>query len=715
MFHKKSFSIILTTFLFTGCGGSSGVSTQISKEIKPIPENKISDKQPKDEPITIPNTKPVAKLVKSFTRESGSSSFIIPQVNDKENDNLTFTWKDGDNTISTEKNFNITNLKKGVHNLTFTVTDDKGASDTQTISITIIKANEKNDTPEAIDQNIETDEDNKVTFELNAYDAEGDTLTMHIVNSPSHGKLIGSYPYFTYTPDVDFRGSDKLSYTLNDGNSNSNKATIYIKVNTINDAPTVDAGKDKTIRIGDDTAISATAKDSDGDIVKYEWKEANILLSDKASFKYKPTTAGKHYLTLTVTDDEDATASDTMIVDVSNKLPLVVIRVEFNDFKFTNNAKTWSDKIFGTNEGQLNHFYKEISYGKLQFEKVTETQGTKNDGLITVNMDMNHPGTEAPFQTLLPKIIKKTDSYIDYSKYDINKNGFADIDELQVMFLFAGGEGATRQYPGVWAHAHCIYKAPELDNTKVMSCTHSTYSIFGERHKGYKNRVYDATIGIIAHELGHAALSLKDYYDTDKSSEGIGAFGLMGSGNWGRKSWEEKSGETPVHMIGWNKMQAKFIEPITIKDDTTNLKFIKASDNNYKLYKIPTQNENEYFLVENRDNSGYDRGLFSLKDGENFKGGLSIIHIDENKQNNDDETHKLADIEEANNAGLDKSLDDGGHRGDINNLYFSGNSDSFTPNSSPNSNLYDGSSSGINITNISDSGDIMSADITKEN
>jgi hypothetical protein len=68
----------------------------------------------------------------------------------------------------------------------------------------------------------------------------------------------------------------------------------------------------------------------------------------------------------------------------------------------------------------------------------------------------------------------------------------------------------------------------------------------------------------------------------------------------------------------------------------------------------------------------------------------------------------LVDIEEANNVGLDTLV----HRGHINNLFFSGNSTEFTPTTTPNSNRYDGESSNISITNISDTGETMTADIS---
>jgi hypothetical protein len=150
---------------------------------------------------------------------------------------------------------------------------------------------------------------------------------------------------------------------------------------------------------------------------------------------------------------------------------------------------------------------------------------------------------------------------------------------------------------------------------------------------------------------------------------------------------------------------------LVIENDTS-IELIATSNQNFKAFKIPTKNNNEYFLLENRAKSGYDRGLFILEDISHFNGGLMISHIDESidkyEIGNSDESHKLVDIEEANNASLDTNSSNRGH---INNLFFSSNQNSFTPQTTPNSNLYDGSTSNISITNISDSGASMSADI----
>ena len=66
------------------------------------------------------------------------------------------------------------------------------------------------------------------------------------------------------------------------------------------------------------------------------------------------------------------------------------------------------------------------------------------------------------------------------------------------MFLVAGGESAGGYIPGIWAHAGCIpsYGRETFDGYSIGECAYQGYSTFGERQGNY-----DATIGVIAHEL----------------------------------------------------------------------------------------------------------------------------------------------------------------------------------------------------------------------
>jgi len=85
----------------------------------------------------------------------------------------------------------------------------------------------------------------------------------------------------------------------------------------INQAPTVNAGEDRTATINESIKLTANAKDSDGSISTYEWKEGDKLLATTASFEYRATTVGKHLLTLTVVDNDGAVTKDTLVIIVN--------------------------------------------------------------------------------------------------------------------------------------------------------------------------------------------------------------------------------------------------------------------------------------------------------------------------------------------------------------------------------------------------------------
>lgn len=67
---------------------------------------------------------------------------------------------------------------------------------------------------------------------LTATDPDGDALTYAIVADPSHGSLSGTPPVVTYTPNAGYTGPDSFTFKANDGQLDSNIATVSITVRT---------------------------------------------------------------------------------------------------------------------------------------------------------------------------------------------------------------------------------------------------------------------------------------------------------------------------------------------------------------------------------------------------------------------------------------------------------------------------------------------------
>ena len=93
------------------------------------------------------------------------------------------------------------------------------------------------DPPVALDGNHTIDEDTMISIYLSATDSDGDVLTFSIVDEPENGLVDLSGASATYMPNMNFHGIDIFTFIANDGQSNSNVATISIIVMPVNDAP----------------------------------------------------------------------------------------------------------------------------------------------------------------------------------------------------------------------------------------------------------------------------------------------------------------------------------------------------------------------------------------------------------------------------------------------------------------------------------------------
>jgi len=124
------------------------------------------------------------------------------------------------------------------------------------------------DPPVADDQSVTTDEDTAKDITLTATDNDGDSLTYVVVDGPAHGTLTGTATALTYTPAGNYSGPDSFTFKTNDGQVDSNTATVSIEVTPVNDAPVAD---NQSVTIVENTAASITliAADIDGDLLTY--------------------------------------------------------------------------------------------------------------------------------------------------------------------------------------------------------------------------------------------------------------------------------------------------------------------------------------------------------------------------------------------------------------------------------------------------------------
>jgi len=162
--------------------------------------------------------------------------------------------------------------------------------------------------PIAEDANYTLNEDSALTFYLSATDADGDQLTFYVDSAPTNGTVTIEGTVATYTPYINFNGTDTFGFIANDGTFDSNVATIILSIMAVNDAPFwtyLPHGEE--IVVGETTSFTLQAEDVDGDELSYQLFDvigpgyvtlAENILTVQASEE------GEIEITVTVSDGE---------------------------------------------------------------------------------------------------------------------------------------------------------------------------------------------------------------------------------------------------------------------------------------------------------------------------------------------------------------------------------------------------------------------------
>jgi M6 family metalloprotease-like protein len=386
--------------------------------------------------------------------------------------------------------------------------------------------------------------------------------------------------------------------------------------------------------------------------------------------------------------------------EVLGEFNVLAILVQFSDNNSATSAPYFDNLMFNATGVSVRHYYRDASFGQLDIIAVDmpsslgwrmapQTYAYYVNDESGVNPD-SYPHNA---QRLVEDLVGLVDGVVDFSLYDNDDDGFVDV----FMVIHAGqGAEKTGSDADMWSHQWAIY--PRLTNDGVYV---SNYTMQPE----YLDAPGDMTIGVFVHELGHA-FGLPDLYDTDYSSNGIGSWGVMAYGSW---LGPQGNGGIPAHPCAWSRIQMGFVDPIGITVNTDNqiINDVKTSGDIFRLWTSGGVGD-EYFLVENRQTSGYDAYLPAS--------GLLVWHIDEAKSSNDEEwfpglnaaNHYLVALEQCDGLYELELYLDNGDRNDV--FPGNGSGNTFNALSATTSDSYTDGPSAVAVEDISAPSSAMMAD-----
>ena len=301
-------------------------------------------------------------------------------------------------------------------------------------------------------------------------------------------------------------------------------------------------------------------------------------------------------------------------------------------------------------------------------------------------------------QIIFNNALKQADGDVNFSRYDNNHDGKIDM----VYFLVAGYSssysGNNRGY--LWPHASNLsWTGSSYDGKKSDRYASST-ELYG--FESSPNTVTVEGIGTVAHEFSHV-LGLPDFYDTDYEDGGgeshhPGGWDIMADGG------DYNFGRSPVGYSYYERYSLGWAEGRELTESGSyTLNPVNTSGEGYIL-RSPV--ENEFFIIENRQKTGWDAHLPGH--------GMLVTRVDStnvniwaNNEVNCNPEHNYYELLRAGNT----------RSGDLISDPFPGNTGNImlTNSTMPSLRTWAGIENEYNILAISEKDDVISFNFMREN
>jgi len=249
-------------------------------------------------------------------------------------------------------------------------------------------------------------------------------------------------------------------------------------------------------------------------------------------------------------------------------------------------------------KGSVHDFFVENSYGKVDLEITVA-------GPYTLSKACSYYGandsTKTPPQDYISRLTEfgKEAANLTFNDASINPNDYDNdgdgvIDAFHIIYAGYGEESGGAD-TCIWAHEN-----PNI-SLKFGSKMLEQYSCSPELRGNFGTNI--THIGVICHEMGHIFGS-PDFYDTDYEGSGgnflgTGKWDLMGGGSW------NNAGACPAHINMYQKIKMGWVTPVTLSSAQAITGMLNSAKNAV-AYLYNTTTPGEYYVLENRQQTGFD-------------------------------------------------------------------------------------------------------------
>ncbi len=283
------------------------------------------------------NKAPIADAGKHQTANVGDKVDLDGSgSSDPDGDSLSYRWMQTDGTRTTLGWANTATpffIAKGAGNHSFqlTVTDSHGASDTDSVSITVAQPNRAPIAKAGSDRTVKAS--STVTLSgLGSSDPDGDSLRylwrQTAGTQVTLSSVSASRPRFTAPSSAQ---TLRFELTVRDGRGGSDTDSVTITVAQPNRAPIARAGSDRTVKASSTVTLSGLgSSDPDGDNLRYLWRQTagtQVTLSSVSASRPRftaPSSAQTLRFELTVRDGRGGSDTDSVTITVArpNRAPI---------------------------------------------------------------------------------------------------------------------------------------------------------------------------------------------------------------------------------------------------------------------------------------------------------------------------------------------------------------------------------------------------------